>query len=213
MDELFKNWREYLKNNQTIKVYCDMDGVLVDFVNPVLKLMNTTLEKIESENNKKIQKLGLKAKEALKRDYFVIDDIKISHKNTNKEARNFMYYLLKDNTEFWAKLPWAPGGKELWNNIKNLNTEILTSPLENDSSSKKGKILWVKEHLGLEPAKVHFSDKKYEYAVSKENQINILIDDFSKNVLPFKSAGGLAILHKTGNTIATLKKLNKIISG
>ena len=46
MKLLLENWREYLKEEQEFpyQIYCDMDGVLVDFIKGVVEQMNKDIK-------------------------------------------------------------------------------------------------------------------------------------------------------------------------
>ena len=52
MKLLLENWRKFLKEEQTYQIYCDMDGVLVDFVEGALKYINKKLQNGEAEELK-----------------------------------------------------------------------------------------------------------------------------------------------------------------
>ena len=44
MKELFENWRKFInEENTSIQIYCDLDGVLVDFQNGVIDYINKDL--------------------------------------------------------------------------------------------------------------------------------------------------------------------------
>lgn len=109
----------------------------------------------------------------------------------------------KAGKDFWAKMPWMPSGKKLWNALKKYNPTILTAPSRHPSS-KTGKRLWLKKHLPDIPYIIE--SKKYKYA----DKDSILIDDREKNIKKWKKAGGIVIHHK--NLTNTLKKLDKIMS-
>jgi len=82
--------------------------------------------------------------------------------------------------------------------------------------SEIGKAFWVDENLKPNlPDRVFMSREKYKWATDPQGRQNILIDDWSKNTIPWAkppdgSPGGIAIQHvggNTGATIATLKEL------
>ena len=54
MKLLLENWRKFLKEEQTYQIYCDMDGVLVDFVKGVVEQVNKDLKDstIQSKENR-----------------------------------------------------------------------------------------------------------------------------------------------------------------
>jgi len=194
----------------TWKIRVDMDGVLVDFINPTLTEMNFLMNH-PSYATPRQTKLIQAAKIELGRDYFVADDIKIGSKL--KTPRKVMYSLIRGSSEWWASLPWAPGGRELWNHVKQYDPIILTTPIKSDEKRcSQGKIEWVGRNLDLPPERVILTDKKYLLA-REDREPTILIDDWSKNTEPFAAAGGFSILHVTGETAATIKRLKEIMDG
>ena len=65
---------------------------------------------------------------------------------------------------------------------------------------------WIDKNLFPPPKKVFMSHDKYEWA----KKSSILIDDFTKNTIPWSEHDGIAILHNDeniGNTLARLEEL------
>jgi 5'(3')-deoxyribonucleotidase len=116
----------------------------------------------------------------------------------------------KEHPNMFAKLPWTNDGKKLWNYISKHKVEILSAHTTSwQPSSKADKLKWIEKHLHPKP---HFSnivlrDQKKDHAMVNGVK-NILIDDWSKNIKEWESAGGIGIKHtSTAETIAALKKL------
>lgn len=118
---------------------------------------------------------------------------------TNK----FWDLISKVGAQYWSKMSWMPGGKQLWDHIKQYNPSLLSSP-SSDYSSRYGKKLWVQENLpGTKLILAKRANKK-DYASGK----SILIDDLDKNIDEWRAAGGIGILYtSTGQTLNELKKL------
>jgi hypothetical protein len=198
MKLIFENWRKYLnyvpsERAQTHQIYCDMDGVLADFVGGTVVHITNKLQSGEAEE--------LKA--TIGRDYIQSEDI-----DNNKLVRRYMYRELENHADFWKDLPWMPGGKELWAYIAPYNPHILTAPM--GYGSEIGKQEWIDKNLNPPPPeKVFMSHEKYRWAV-RDGGPNILIDDFSKNTVPWTEAGGIAILHT--DTAKTIQELEKILN-
>ena len=188
------------------KIYCDMDGVLCDFEKAVVDVINREL----SSENPKHPKLAAKVVADLGRDHITAKDIAKYSPGKSKPAAKYMYSLVHDDEEFWANLPWQPGGKQLWSYIRQFDPDILTSPMDKagKTESLSGKLTWVEKNLGLNADKVNFAHDKYKFALSPEGKSNILIDDFETKVKPFTEAGGIGILHLgANNTIKILELL------
>lgn len=208
MKHLLENWRKYIlitEEKGKHQIYCDMDGVLVDFVKGAVRQINSDLVD-ESLQGKKLNALRAKLDE-LNKKKVKDDDININSSLALPEARDYMYSRLSSDKKWWAELPWMPDGKRLWNYIKKYNPYILTTPM-NSKASEEGKRIWVEYNLGIPRGRIIFSHNKHEHA--KDGEIpNVLIDDFlNRNVIPFRDAGGIAIHHTSSDlSIDELKKL------
>ena len=87
------------------KIYCDMDGVLVDFERGAVDDINQQL----ASKNPFTPNLVAKSVDELGRNYVELKDIKNNSSTSSRAARNYMYALVEDNEEWWATLPWQPG--------------------------------------------------------------------------------------------------------
>ncbi len=185
-----------------------MDGVLCNFEKAVVESINYQL----SSDNPKHPKLAAKVVTDLGRNYITVEDIHKYSPGKSRPAAKYMYSLVHDDEDWWANLPWMPGGKKLWSYISQYNPDILTSPMDKagKNESLSGKLMWVEKNLGLSPDKVNFAHDKYKFALSPEGKSNILIDDFESKVKPFTEAGGIGILHlSANNTIKILRLLEE----
>ena len=194
MKLIMESWRQYLnEGDQTYQIYCDMDGVLVDFEGGAVKYITNKLQSGEAEE--------LKAE--LGRDFIEKKDI-----NKNRSVRKFMYKELEHHADYWRDLEWTPDGKKLWSHIAPYNPYILTSPM--GKGSEIGKQEWIDKNLNPPPPeKIFMHHDKYTRATTN-GKPNILIDDFSKNTIPWKDAGGIAILHTS--TAKTIQELEEILN-
>jgi hypothetical protein len=192
--------------NTSYNIFCDMDGVLVDFEKGVIEKMNSEL----SKENPKEPKLAAKVIAELGRNYVTVDDIGKYSPGKSKASVSYMYALVHDDEEFWANLPWNKGGKQLWARIRHLNPTILTSPM--DKRGKKdslvGKKRWVERNLGIPADRIIFAHSKWDYALDEDGQPNVLIDDFNTKVDPWNERGGVGILHTSANN--TIKILDTL---
>lgn len=162
------------------KIYCDMDGVLCDFKSQAAKATGMSIQDWMKEPGRKFKSIRDKWKP------------------------------IKNYPNFWASMPWEPGGQQLWNFIKKFNPEILSAYVTQttDPSCIPGKTKWARTNLGFTP-KLNLVKRieKQKYAKDGANP-TILIDDYEKNIRQFKAAGGIGILHtSTSNTISQLRKL------
>ena len=198
--------------NYPHQVYCDMDGVLVDFENSAVDKINETLKDLSHPlihlAEIVIQELG--------RDYITLADLKKGrHLSSSIAVRNLMQPLLEDDEDWWANLPYLEEGKKIWARISQFNPKpiILTSPMDQNGKkgSLEGKKRWIKTNLQLSTnVEVIFSHNKFEYAV-KDGKAAILIDDYEKNVRLYKEHGGHIIHHidSAKNSLRTLATLGE----
>ena len=195
------------------KLYCDMDGVLVDFVAGASKLVNTALKNPESYASWEEYKALTTRLHNENRESITVADLEKpeyrgrAEEEVMPEARAFMKRLIAEaGKSWWANLPWMPGGKVLWTHLReNHDPHILSAPMSGCRGCKSGKLEWIRSNLGLELKKVVLMDEKHVLAKN-----NILIDDFEINTVPWNNAGGVAIRHTSAKkTIAELKRVRK----
>jgi len=193
-------------NNFPYKIYCDMDGVLVDFEKAVVQTINKQL----ASDNPYRPKAAAKIVAKLGRNYIELNDIDKESPTNSKVVRSYMYALVQDDEEWWATLPWTSDGKQLWDYVRQFEPEILTAPMDKGgkTGSLPGKLRWVEKNLKISPDRVIFEHDKWRLADEKGDQRNILIDDFESKINPWIDAGGIGILHlNADNTIKILKLL------
>ena len=209
MKLLIENFKSFINEQETRlpQIYCDMDGVLVDFERGIVDQINKDLQMIRKMEDKKNLVKIQRTLDSLGRDEVVIDDLR-GKSATSKPVRNYMYGRVGNDANFWSKLPWMPGGKELWNFISKYDPYILTSPMQR--GSEIGKAFWIDENLRPLPDKVFMSSEKYKWALNDAGKPNILIDDWSKNTVPWSNKGGIAIQHVNANTSATISALREL---
>jgi len=208
MKPILENWRKHIiikEEKGKHQIYCDMDGVLVDFVKGAIDQINHDIKNTQLAT-RELEALREKLKE-MGRKKIEENDLHINSSLAIDEARKYMYKRLSGDKGWWAGLPWMPDGKRLWNFIKKYDPHILTTPMSN-KASEEGKLIWVEYHLGIPRGRIIFSRNKYEHAKNGEES-NVLIDDFlKKNIIPYRDSGGIGIHHTSADSsIEELKKL------
>lgn len=202
------------------QLFCDMDGVLVDYMGGVLPTMNNFVAEVAAAPNRfRTEKPGLykAAKKAVAEMGGDLDaglvgaEMKyhdVGKGTEKKKVRSLMYTLVSNNYKWWVNLDWMPDGRELWEYIKPFNPIILTGP--QGPNSKLAKKAWVLRELGLGKDRVIVTHTKHEEArpFLDKGVTPVLIDDLPKYVVPFRNVGGIAIHHaNTEQTIAELQAL------
>ena len=189
------------------QIYCDMDGVLVNFCDAAIKKVNETI----NDKSHRLAGLARGAKEEVGRDYLEIGDLEKYSDSRSPAASRYMYALLERDQEFWANLEWKSGGKEIWNLIKPFNPILLTSPMDKKgyNECKLGKREWIDKNLSPEQPAI-YEHAKWKYA-KDGNACNLLIDDFIDKVSKFRDEGGVAVHHK-GDIEETLAGIEDYIA-
>jgi 5'(3')-deoxyribonucleotidase len=109
---------EAIKPKYTI--FCDMDGVLVDFDKGYKELTGKSTKHVKLQD---------------KNEFW--DLLKRSLKDKGLEEY-----------DYWVNLPWMSDGQTLWDYIKQYNPYILTAP-SMDPGSKQGKNEWIQRMDGM----------------------------------------------------------------
>ena len=174
-------------------IFCDLDGVLVDFDKGYSQLMKNYSQLIKNHSP---------------HTYISHTDTPHADVQVKKEFwKTFNNAISSTNIsefKYWSELEWMPDGKQLWSYIKKYNPYILTAPTFNPES-KEGKSLWVTKHLD-NVRKLYFKSSSTKAEYSRKNRI--LIDDRAATVDDWNARGGIGILHVSAqDTIQQLKQL------
>ena len=175
------------------KIFCDMDGVLVNLVGGISKSLKN---KFDEELITEIISMDFSWRKEHPDPKLnkVLDEIKVT---------------LDNNSTFWGDtLEPLPDALELWDFISEYNPRILSHPW--DTASVEGKEFWVMNNLEPRPDKIYLplDGQKHLWATNTDGSPNILIDDFSKYIDKWHVHGGIAITHtSTKNTIRQLKEI------
>jgi hypothetical protein len=169
-------------------IFCDMDGVLVDFDKGYKQLTGISTKEADAQGRNEFWKLFGKS---------------LKEKNISDKS-------------YWASLDWMPDGKQLWSYISPYNPYVLTAPsinmdipfeerykLENNESMQ-GKTEWVQRLPNMLKLYFRSAGRKADFAGPNK----ILIDDRKDTIDAWNANGGIGILHtSTANTIKQLQDL------
>ena len=202
-----------LSQENQIQVWFDLDGVLADMEGELQKseelqslkanLDDFVQEKFPEWTELSNDELKEKFKNGLEQDPENQD-----LKELKKVYRNYNNYVFKiaGKVGFYAGLDLMPGAIELVkraNEITGKKSNILTAPAGNENDPNNPSVIekraWVEENFGDLVNKVEVTIDKGRVVKSK---YDILIDDRTKYVDKFESAGGSAILYKDANQAA-----------
>lgn len=164
-----------------MKLFLDMDGVLANLFDRVAQeIHNKPYKNITDEEKAKAKKIWSNKKQAAK-----------------------FFDQLGGVEHFFATLPtFGDKTQAVVNTAIKIAGEyrICSHPASIDKeASKKGKIMWINEHLSPQPVEMFFPQNKADYATDEDGTPNILVDDFPPYINAWRNAGGIAIEMRTDN--------------
>ena len=205
------------------QIFCDMDGVLVDFASGAIDLANSMIAGVYGAEFMQRSKSMRKALRELGPGF----EVKSSSDLDIPEVRTIMFAAIGFNPgSFFGNLPPLQDGvSTLWPFIaaSPYRTSLLTAPVENRKgvlapTAGDGKKAWAKEWLNPSPLSVIISParSKADYAVTGGIP-NILIDDKVSTIDAWNAAisaagfeGTYGILHITSNSSQTVQALRAL---
>jgi len=200
------------------QIFCDMDGVLVNFVETIISMVNRNLAGEEPEgatdskgyhsNLRKVQnELGVEWRVSNASDLNI------------KVVRSFMFGAISINPGpiFASMQPYSDAIDALWPflNSTGHTVNLLTAPVKTTKGEcvtcEDGKITWATQYLHPSPTDIIIvpAIRKVEYATTN-GIANILIDDRQSTVNSWNNAGGIAVLHTPSNSGSTIQKLRNM---
>lgn len=119
-----------------------------------------------------------------------------------------MTFRVVNHKDFWLNIPPMKDMRQLWTFVKVYNPFILTATANWDRERcMHSKPEWIKRHLpdfDISRLKLVRRSEKASFAASNA----ILIDDYSKNIIEWREAGGIPIHHRNADlTILELKAM------
>ena len=196
-------------------IFCDMDGVLVDFDTATVSLINSRIDEGELTDQGKTYRKTLRR---MQREMGPDWRAKSRSDLDIKPVRNFMFAVISQNPgDFFGSLPPLHDGVNmLWPYITATGhaVKLLTAGVPGKpemSTSEEGKKIWAIENLNPPPAEVILSPSRQKAEFARAGGVpNILIDDKVVTVQSWDNAGGIGILHVPGGSAATIARLQEL---
>ena len=201
-------------------IYCDMDGVLVDFesgaVDLVSQILDGSADPVWTESSKSMGKNI----ERVKADMGEGWRPEGGHDLVVKGARQIMMSAISSAPgKFFESLaPLEDGIDELWPFLNSLGVpvHVLSAPVrgrEGTTTAEEGKRLWVKRYLDPQPESVIIVDAKdkQNWAV-RDGTPNLIVDDKSSTIESWNQRGGAGILHVPRDSASSIARIRKIVS-
>lgn len=192
---MLKNFEAFILNEgkqQDYRIFCDLDGVLVDFDRGFLELPENTEKLTPKEYERKNGKNSI---------WPMIDKL---------------------GEDFWTNLQWTKDGRELWDYLKRFDPIILSAPslhpgcltgktkwVKNNLGIDQDAVRDPKDFT--EETRFILANHKHDYVEPAKTLLNrepVLIDDFIKKLEKWSAAGGIGILHNDAtDTIRVVEEL------
>jgi len=177
----------FLESIELVRIFCDLDGVLVDFDRGFIEL---------PENSDNLSPGEYEEKNGKNSIWPLID---------------------KHGDEYWSELYWKGDGRELWDYLEEYKPSIISSPSRNLASIRgKVKWVKLNLRINEEPItkledytgsnRLILMQQKHLFVKSAND---ILIDDTQSKIDKWTEAGGTGILHNDATD--TIKVLEEIL--
>jgi 5'-nucleotidase len=116
-------------------------------------------------------------------------------KHPSQVDDDMMWGFIHSADRFFFNLPVCEGAPEFWDEVRHLNPIFLSAcPQKNYALIAKQKHEWVRKHLCKDSLILPVRGGANK-CLFLQNPGDILIDDFEKNIKPWRAMQGIGILH------------------
>jgi hypothetical protein len=191
----------------SIKIFFDMDGVLVDFAAGAVIALNDALVSVDmrSKNIRRLVNYEGPDKEEITIEFLegttAKKDAKLPRTQWEKRVVNAMFTLVgAGGHPYWSSLPSIPGYLQMVEAADSLvgldNVYVCTAPvIDPTGGCESGKRAWINSKTSIYSENVFVTPDKGSIAFKFPDDICVLIDDRLKYCQAWETAGGIAIRH------------------
>ena len=201
-----------------MKVFFDMDGVLVDFAGGAADAIAAKLEAGDM-HSKAIRRLvnydGPDKELPITAEYIEtitgIKDAKGERTQWMKRVGQAVFSVVgMGGHTYWSSLPSLPGFQQMIEHAQDLvgmeNVYVCTAPIKDKTGGcESGKRQWIADNTSIPANQVYVTEDKPSVLDDFAGEACVLIDDRTKYCDAWRQAGGVAIRHTPPATMATVQ--------
>ena len=201
-----------------MKVFFDMDGVLVDFagggavaIQQALELGDTTRKQfrrlINYDGPDRVEPITAEFLETMT----TIKDSKGERTKWMKRVSDALFSIVGSGGHpYWSTLPSLPGYQQMITFAQELvgveNVWVCTAPVKDkDGGCESGKRTWIAQNTTIPANQVYVTEDKPSVLQDFPGEKCILIDDRIKYCEAWTNGGGIAIRHTPPATMDTVQ--------
>ena len=202
----------------SIKIFFDMDGVLVDFAGGAADALQQALDSGDT-SRRQFRRLinydGPDREEPITAEYLetitTIKDAKGERTKWMKRVNDAVFAIVGTGGHpYWSTLPSLPGFDQMITAAQDLvgveNVFVCTAPVKDkDGGCESGKRDWIAKNTSIPANQVYVTEDKPSVLRDFPGELCILVDDRIKYVNAWQQGGGTAIRHTPPATMSTVQ--------
>ena len=202
----------------SVKIFFDMDGVLVDFAGGVVEVLQQVLEDGDTSRRQFRRLINYEGPDrqepitaAFLEEITSIKDAKGERTKWMKRINDAVFAVVGSGGHaYWSSLPSLPGYQQMIEHAQELvgveNVYVCTAPVQDKTGGcESGKRQWIADNTTIPANQVYVTEDKPSVLNDFADETCVLIDDRTKYCKAWKSGGGIAIRHVPPATMSTVQ--------